>query len=295
MKDAVSTYHPSLAFLYFSVVILSAMVFLHPIFLAISFLGALTYSLWLNGRKGVRFLFFYLLPMMIIAGLVNPLFNHRGMTILWYWNDNPITLESIFYGIAIGVMFGTVILWFSCFHQVMTADKIIFLFGRLFPSLSLIFAMVFRFVPKFKAQIHVISKGQKSIGHDVSNGQFIDRIRNGIQILSIMVSWSLENAIETADSMKARGYGLPGRTSYSIYRFDARDKRALTFGLLLVGVILYGSFSGETAMQYFPMILSKNISWGSSLYQGTYLLLCFGPLILNSLEALKWRRFQSRI
>ncbi len=44
-----------------------------------------------------------------------------------------------------------------------------------------------------------------------------------------MVTWSLENAIETADSMRARGYGLPGRTSFSIYRFDSRDSSALAW------------------------------------------------------------------
>ena len=35
-----------------------------------------------------------------------------------------------------------------------------------------------------------------------------------ITILSIMVTWCLENAIETADSMKSRGCGLPGRSAF---------------------------------------------------------------------------------
>ncbi len=42
-----------------------------------------------------------------------------------------------------------------------------------------------------------------------------------------MITWSLENAIETADSMRSRGYGLPGRSAFSIYRMDSRDKLAL--------------------------------------------------------------------
>ena len=84
--------------------------------------------------------------------------------------------------------------------------------------------MVLRFVPKYKAQIKNISNGQKCIGRDVSNGNIITRARNGIKILSIMITWALENAIETADSMKSRGYGLKDVISFSIFRFDRRDK-----------------------------------------------------------------------
>ena len=70
--------------------------------------------------------------------------------------------------------------------------------------------MVLRFVPKFKAQFRVVSNAQKCVGRDVSNGKLLERIRHGIRILSIMVTWALENAIETADSMRSRGYGLKG-------------------------------------------------------------------------------------
>lgn len=271
------------------------MVFLHPVLLATSFLGALFYSLQLNGVRGLRFALLYLLPMMVIAGLVNPLFNHRGMTILGYLNDNPITLESILYGIAIGVMFGSVILWFSCFHTVITSDKILYLFGRAIPSLSLLLSMVFRFVPKFKAEIQVISRGQKSIGRDVSDGRPMERVRNGIKILSIMVTWALENAIDTADSMKARGYGLPGRTNYSIYRFDGRDKGALLALSLLIAILLVGAFLSETTIQYFPTIQIKEPTQQTLLFEGAYFLLCFVPIIRNRWEEIKWQHLRSKI
>ena len=91
------------------------MLFLHPIFLAITIAGSFTYSVSLNGMKGLRQIAIYLVPMMILATLINPLFNHRGVTILGYLNNNPITLESIYYGIAVGIMFGSVILWFSSY------------------------------------------------------------------------------------------------------------------------------------------------------------------------------------
>jgi hypothetical protein len=85
-----------------------------------------------------------------------------------------------------------------------------------YPALSLVLSMTLRFVPKFTSQIKVVSEAQRCVGRDVSEGSILQRARNGLTILSIMVTWSLENAIETADSMKSRGYGLPGRTVFHL-------------------------------------------------------------------------------
>ena len=86
--------------------------------------------------------------------------------------------------------------------------------------MSLIISMTLRFVPKFASQLKVVTNAQRCMGRDVSNGSIIKRAKNGLNILSIMTTWSLENAIETADSMKSRGYGIPGRTAFSIFTFD---------------------------------------------------------------------------
>ena len=295
MRDTFSRYHPIINFTYFCGVILCAMVFLHPAALAISMAGALAYALNLYGGRGLRLTAVYLLPMMIIAALVNPLFNHRGMTILGYLRGNPITLESILYGIAVGLMFGTVILWFSCYNKVMTSDKFLYLFGKVIPAMSLIFSMVLRFVPRFQQQTMVISNGRKCIGKDVKEGTLRERIRNGVKILSVMISWSLENSIETADSMRSRGYGLPGRTTFSIYRFDTRDKTAFAVLCLLLLVVAAAGISGQTAIQYFPSIKTAGAAPVGVLGFSAYFLLCFAPVIINLLEEQRWRHLQSKI
>jgi len=295
VKDTFSSYHPIINFAFFCAVILCSMIFLHPVYLAISMAGAISYSIFLNGRKALKFLFIFLMPMMLIAGLINPLFNHRGVTILGYINDNPVTLESIYFGIAVGVMFGAVIMWFSCYNSVMTTDKFTYLFGRIIPALSLILSMVMRFVPKFKTQIKIISNGQKCIGRDIRTGSLTDRARHGIKILSIMVTWALENAIETADSMRSRGYGLHGRTNFSIYRFDARD--TVAFGSLILFIILMasGAILRLNTVQYFPSASIDEVTpLGIVIFAG-YFLLCFAPVILNVMEAIKWQHLQSKI
>ena len=77
------------------------MFLMDPVSLAISLASALVYAVYLNGRRAVRFSLLYMLPMMVVAALVNPAFNHEGATILTYLpSGNPLTLESILYGAA---------------------------------------------------------------------------------------------------------------------------------------------------------------------------------------------------
>lgn len=290
MSNSFKSFHPIINFYYFVVVIFFSMFFMHPIFLSISLICSFIYSVSLKGKKAVKFNVLYLLPLLIITALINPAFNHEGATILFYLKSgNPITLESIIYGIAAAMMFISVILWFSCYNEIMTSDKFIYLWGRIIPGISLIISMVLRFVPKYKAQIKNISNGQKCIGRDVSNGNIIIRARNGIKILSIMITWALENAIETADSMKSRGYGLKGRTSFSIFRFDRRDKITLSTMLILTVVILVGSCFGENTIKFFPYIKIKPIGIFSIVVYSSYLLLCIIPVIVDFKEEIKWK------
>lgn len=295
--DSFATLHPIVSFTYFAAVLTFSMFFMHPIFQGIALISAIAYSIVIKGiKKGLKFNILYMLPMLIFMAVLNPMFNHEGVTILYYLKSgNPITLESILYGIAAAIMFITVIIWFSSYNEVMTSDKYMYLFGRIIPSLSLIFSMVLRFVPRYLEQIKVISNAQRCIGRDVSQGNIIRRAKNGIKILSIMTTWALENAIETADSMRSRGYGLPGRTSFSLFRFDNRDKIAFSAILSLIGVVLIGAFKGENTIKFFPAIKFTQITGFSILVYISYLLLCMMPVIINIQEAIQWKHIESKI
>jgi energy-coupling factor transport system permease protein len=177
----------------------------------------------------------------------------------------------------------------------MTSDKFIYLFGKIIPAMSLIISMTLRFVPKFASQLKVVTNAQRCMGRDVSNGSIIKRAKNGLNILSIMTTWSLENAIETADSMKSRGYGIPGRTAFSIFTFDKRDKKALICILLLGIYTLAGILMGGMYFSFFPSIKSAQISpFGISVFLA-YLLLCIYPIIIELWEAKKWKALRSKI
>lgn len=290
MRDSFSEYHPFINLIYFAFTISFSLVLTHPLAQGISLVCAVIYAVSINGKKSVIFLLKYCLPMVLLTAFINPAFNHEGATTLLYFpNGNPLTLESILYGFSAGVMIITTLMWFSSFNRVMTTDKFIYLFGKVIPALSLVLSMSLRFVPKFKSQMQTVTEAQRSIGRDVSNGSLFERTKTAIHIFSIMITWSLENAIETADSMKSRGYGLKGRTAFSIYRFEERDKYALIWlsfcGLFLVAGTILNAFG----FRYFPDIRYAAFDMTTIPFYCVYSALCITPVILNLKEERKWK------
>ncbi len=296
MMNEFKNYHPIVNFAYFLFVIGFSMFFMHPVCLLISITSGFLYSVMLKGKKAIKTNLIYMLPMLIFMALINPAFNHAGITIIAYLpNQNPITLEAIIYGACSAMMIFGVICWFSCYNQIMTSDKFIYLFGRIIPGLSLIISMTLRFVPKFGEQLRVVANAQKCIGRDVSDKSIIKRVKYGLNILSVMTTWALENTIDTADSMKARGYGIAGRTAFSIYKFDNRDFKALLCIVALGIYIFVGGLAGKMSFWYFPAVKAADISpYGVSVFI-SYLLLCVSPIIIEIREVMRWKFLRSKI
>ena len=288
-------YHPLINYLYFTYAILVPVFFMHPVFLAISFVSALIYSIYLGRRRAVRIGLCFVLPLMAIAALFNPAFNHRGATTLFYFHYNPITLEAVIYGIFAAAMIGGVILWFLCYNAIMTSDKFIYLFGRIAPAISLVISMALRFIPRYGAQVKRIIAARRGIGFDVNSGRFLTRVRIGAEILSIMVTWALENGVETGDSMLARGYGLPGRTAYSNYRFDARDNRLLLVFAVLMGVSLVSIFTRTVSVEYYIRFVMESTQPFAGIAYVCHGLACLLPFVLELREDAQWRSLTSKI
>ena len=295
-QDAFNGFHPIVNLLYFVTVIGFSMFFLHPVFLILSLLCAASYAVYLGGRKTVRLGLALLLPMVLVTAALNPLFNHQGATILAYLpNGNPVTLESTLYGLAAATMLVTVILWFSCLNAVITQDKFVYLFGRILPALSLILAMSLRLVPRFRAQLRTIATAQKGLGRNVSDGNLQNRARHGLRMLSILVTWVLENSIDTADSMKARGYGLPGRTAFSIFRFERRDAWAILYIAACAAIVLIGAGTGAYHFRYFPTIRGRWSGPATIVVFCAQFALGLLPILLNVKEARTWKRIESNM
>lgn len=289
-------YHPVVNFTYFLFVIGFSMFFMHPTALAISFICGLAYALVIKGGWAMKKFLLFLLPSMLVAAAVNPAFNHEGMTIIGYFpNGNPITSESIIYGIAAAVMLASVICHFFCYTEIMTSDKFMWLFGKIIPSLSLVISMTLRFVPRFTAHMKAVSEAQRAGGIQGADKNIIHRMKNAVSALSATLTWALENSAATADSMRSRGYGARKRTAYSNFRFDKRDAKALGVIILCGAYVFAGSFCGKVHFAYFPIIKGAETSaFGISVF-AAYLVLCSLPTVIEIAEVVKWKYIKSKI
>ena len=289
--DAFSRLHPAVNCLYFALVLVLAMFLMHPASLLISLGCALAYQITLRGVRAVGMALGYLLPMALLAAVLNAAFNHGGTTVLFRLpSGNPVTLESVLYGLAAAAMLAAAVSWFACYSVVMTSDKFVYLFGRVIPSLPLVLSMTLRFVPRFTAQFRAVREVRQCMNRGLPDGGRVGRIKNAAAILSTMTSWTLENAVETADSMKSRGYGLPGRTAFSVYTFDRRSRGMLVWLCLCGGYLFCAWGLGGLAWQYYPGVQGAGVSalgLGALLAQ---LALGLTPIIYNRREARAWKK-----
>lgn len=283
MHNSFHEANPIVSFAFFSVIVVCSVLFFHPVLLTISLLCALCYSVYLKGLSALKFFFGLCVPAIALTALINSLFCHYGVTVLFILpSGNSLTLESLLYGICAGATLASVMLWFSCYNFIFTTDKFLYVFGRFTPAFSLIISMALRFIPRYRTQIGRISQAQSGIHHGVSDGNVFSRIRHGVSVISVLTTWALENGVETSDSMRARGYGLKGRTSFSLYRFDRYNTVLLTILILLTVIVIIVSCLGAGYVSFNPRIDINMSNDAFPFAVVVYTALCLFPLACDT-------------
>lgn len=284
--------HPAVNFIYFTSVILGMIAFRHPIFLGISFLCAVAYSIRRNRWRGAIF-DAVLVPAAVAYALYYGSYHHFGLTDLGTnFVGNHMTLESLVYGLVLGFVAAGVMVWLSCVYSVFTTDKVVYLFGRVSPRLSLFLAVLLRMVPRIKAEARRINKASQGIGRGAGQGNLFARARNCIAIFSMLISWTIGALATASESMRARGSVLRGRTAFSIYRFDNRDRAYVVALFACLTVTYMGYLLRQTRMVYDPRLLWTPITPMSWLFYASYAVFCLMPLGLELWT--DWRFAQAR-
>ncbi len=286
---AFSQVHPLVQFCFFMLVMLFTMLVSQPVLLIISFSCSMVSGMLSGGKGSGRSFFRFILPSSLLISVINPLFDHAGVTILFYLPDgNAFTLESVVYGLVSGLMLSSVMLWCLCLCHTMTSDRVIYLFGRAAPKLGLLLSMIIRFIPQLIQQFKRVRGAQRCLGRDISHGNIFQRTRNLARMISSVTGWSMEHSLVTADSMKSRGYGCGRRTSFALFLLERRDGLILTAMLLLSCCVLWGCITGTVEYYYFPCI--SPVEWGfrDIMTYVSFAGLCLCPLIIDLREGRKW-------
>lgn len=267
-------------FIYFVTTIGSVLVFRHPVLVVIAYFSSFAYSTKLNGIKGMVF-DICLIPFIFVFAWYYSFYHHFGVTNLREnFVGNMITLESIVYGFVLGVVIVTVIMMCSCLLAVVSSDKVVYLFGKISPRLALFLSIILRAVPRIKTTAKKIKVSQRGIGR---KGIF-----NLPRLVSIVTTWTLDDFAESSNSMKARGYLLGGRTSFSIYRFDNRDRLFVVAIFLCLTIIAAGLALNQATMYYDPMIIMNKVTPLSFVFYGAYAFLFLLPMLLQIIGEIRF-------
>ena len=275
------SFHPFINLMYFFGAMAAAIAFNHPFFVGAAYICFFAYSVKLNGKKALIFNL-CLIPFILIHTMWYAYYNHFGVTPLAQnFTGNYITAEAIAYGFTISFQGATVVMIMSCLVALFSTDKVIYLLGRISPKISLFCSILLRTVPRVKNYAKRINTARQGVGRSAGQGGVLARMKNGLALVSTLITWTMENFVESSASMKARGYSLKGRTAFSIYRFDNRDRLLVIALFFLMTVMAVGWAANQTNIYFNPQIIFSPVIGISFIFYVAYPVMLLLPMTID--------------
>lgn len=343
---------------YLAVTLGLTMFSLHPLLIVLSLAGGLAYGACVRGWRTQALSLRWQLPVVLVIGLVNPLFVSMGSTELFDLFGRPVYAESLLYGCAMAGLFVASAQWFGIGSTMLSYDKVLGLLGNVVPTVALMVSMTMRMVPRFVRQGRTIaavqdvalscmgldcapSEGGASAsgeagtstsgevgasmsgasipgeaGESMPGGARVsmlgetgasatapvrrreparllrarrlsdrvtgcpsdrmpvrlsyrmpvhlsDRVTGRLRQSSVLMGWAMEDSLETADAMRARGWGARRqRTTYLPYRFTLRDAAVLLVLTVAAAVCIWASWTATNAYEFYPRLAPIRAWWG---------------------------------
>ena len=315
--------HPGVYLLYYFIMVLFAFIFSDPYFV-VTFLVLLLILIALQGvsheLKNIMKLF---IPLSILIMILNPLLNRTGAHKIYLWSGFFITYEAIAYGILMSLALLIVILVFSSYNRSVSYQEMLYIFSKKLPIISMIIVMALRFIPLINSRAIEVQKlnnlKNNGIEMDVGDADALDldefnsnintdydsKLVNKLKsnkrvaaiikeaktlgkIMGITVSWSLEESMFTAKSMKARGYNATERTSYLSYKFSNADFAFIALIIITVGIIIVGLLHGVGMINIYPSIDFKFSNLPFNIYYLAFILFLLPLIYLEIKERILW-------
>lgn len=289
METGFRSYHPFVIFFYYICVGTLAMFFNHPIFLMAALCLLIFANVTHDRGQALRKWMPILLMMSAFIIFLNPFFVSRGSTILFYFRGKQVTLEATMYGLVFALSIVAILVMFVSFNLILNGNKFLFVFSKLLPRTAFLTMLAIRFVPLLKGRLDEINAVQHIRGFTMNVGTLRERIRSGMLRLQILLTWSLEEAIQTSDSMKARGYGLGKRSAYIPYKMEARDWIWLAVLASLFILCLIGGLLGYGKILIYPKLGTLHLyplDWG--IFICMVMIYSF-PLFAEGGELARWK------
>ena len=268
--------HPGVYLLYYFIMVLFAFIFSDPYFVVTFLVLLLVLIALQGVSHELKNIMRLFIPLSILIMILNPLLNRTGAHKIYLWSGFFITYEAIAYGILMSLALLIVILVFSSYNRSVSYQEMLYIFSKKLPIISMIIVMALRFIPLINSRAIEVQKLnnlknngiEMEMDSDESNdsealdldefnsnintdydSKLVNKLKSNKRvaaiikeaktlgkIMGITVSWSLEESMFTAKSMKARGYNATERTSYLSIDFKFSN---LPFNIYYLAFIVF--------------------------------------------------------
>lgn len=242
--------HAAVPAMLFAGVAALSMLAVHPVFVTLSLSGALAFSLVSRGAAATVRGLAWQLPLLVLVCLLNPFFSASGSTLLLKVGPRSVYLESLAYGATMGALLVATVLWFEDAAAVLTQDRLLALAGRRARSVPLVASMAAQLVPQMLGRARAVRAAARACTAAGPRPPARDEL---LRTSTMLLSWSLEDSLERADAMRARGWesGSP-RTRYRPERFRARDAVAAAGIAALLALGAAGAWAACSSWEFYP-------------------------------------------
>ena len=281
-----SKFHPVTNLIYFILGLISIFYIANPVIFVFAAVVLILYNIIADKAKSLKSNWVVYVLVMATVCVLNPLIVHRGQVILFYLFDNPITLESMIFGVKTALMLLSMFLMFHIFNIIINADKFLYLFSRFAKQTAFVTMLGLRFIPTLRRRITEISQVSQT---SQASGKLSGKLNSASNTLMTLIIWSLEDAVVTAQSMRARGYGLKN-TERSFY-FQYKFKKCDVF-FILVNILFFALFLlTKSDFQIYPTFSGEFIDYKDIKFIGNILCLAIQlalPIIVQIINHIKW-------
>ena len=320
--------HPGVYLLYYFIMVLFAFIFSDPYFVVTFLVLLLVLIALQGVSHELKNIMRLFIPLSILIMILNPLLNRTGAHKIYLWSGFFITYEAIAYGILMSLALLIVILVFSSYNRSVSYQEMLYIFSKKLPIISMIIVMALRFIPLINSRAIEVQKLnnlknngiEMEMGSDESNdsealdldefnsnintdydSKFVNKLKSNKRvaaiikeaktlgkIMGITVSWSLEESMFTAKSMKARGYNATERTSYLSYKFSNADFAFIALIIVTVGIIIIGLLHGVGMINIYPSIDFKFSNLPLNIYYLAFIVFLLPLIYLEIKERILW-------
>lgn len=281
--------HPVVAAVYFAAVIGIGTLVTQPVFVAISVAGALLYGMCLQGALSTARNLRWQLPIVALVCLANPLFSHSGATVVATLGPVTVRLEALAYGLCMGGSLVCMLQWVSNAACVLTEDRLLELSGSRLPVASTMVSMAIQLVPQLRRRYGVVSSARAACtcaqasatkGPSAARGSGVRRM-GYVNASTVLMAWAMEDSVERADAMRARGWEVGGpRSRYRLQTLRARDVATATAVGFLALVCALLAWVAQSQWSFYPTMPALVPWWGYVPYAA----LSLGPTVVTAVR-----------